>query len=111
MIDIYLLMIARFWKSHFKYLDETSDHEKAQARKDRFLLTLNESLPVTALKYSDTPVQAVIEEDDGNLVSIAQISDTDEPAFAEKIGEHTLLTVERFEGVWCALYAIEETQE
>lgn len=108
MIDIYLLMIARFWKSHFKFLDETSDQEQAQARKDRFLMTLSESLPVTALKYSDTPLQAVIEDDDGDLVSIAQMSDTDEPAFAEKIGEHTLLTVERFEGVWCALYGREE---
>lgn len=107
MTDVYFQMITRFWVSHFDYLQGGGDADKAQERKDKFVSALRGYLPVTSLKYSDNPFNLTFEKSDGGLVSVTQLSDTDEAVFPEKIGEHTLLTVEHFNGCWSALYAVE----
>jgi len=107
MTDIYFQLITKFWVSHFEFLEQGGAPDDAQRRKMTFLSKLKGYLPVTALKYSDTPFTLSFDASDGGLVSVTQISDTDEPLFPEKIGKHTLLTVERFNGCWSALYAVE----
>lgn len=107
MTDIYFQLITAYWVSHFEFIEQGGEPDQAQRRKDKFLNTLKGYLPVTALKYSDSPFTLTFSEDDGGLVSVTQLSDTDEPLYPEKIGKHTLLTVERFNGCWSALYAVE----
>lgn len=104
--DVYFQLITAYWVNHFQYLEQGGSVEGADKRKMKFLNTLKGYLPVTALKYSDSPFSLTFSEDDGGLVSVTQLSDTDEPLFPDEIGKHTLLTVERFNGCWSALYAV-----
>lgn len=107
MTDIYFKLITQFWVGYFEFIEQGGELEQAQKRKDKFLNTLKGYLPVTSLKYSDNPFKLTFHETDGGLISVTQLSDTEEPLYPERIGKHTLLTVEHFNGCWSALYAIE----
>jgi len=106
MTDVYFQLITTYWVNHFAYLEQGGSIAGADKRKAKFLSTLKGYLPITALKYSDSPLSITFNDDDGGLISVTQISETDEPLFAVDIGKHTLLTVERFNGCWSALYAV-----
>ena len=100
MIDPHFDMITSFWKGYFE-----AGEEIRQKRKDKFEGILKGYLPVSSLKYCESPYAITLCDDDGPLVSVTTISEDEGVMFPTKVDGYTLLTVERLNGCYSALYS------